>query len=65
MSQSGYEDRHPKNVISAVSLEQIGVEMAVMTDETVVDVLEGAEQVLVKVGEIVKVRLEYTRHESR
>lgn len=36
-----------------------------MTDETVVDVLEGAEQVLVKVSEIVKVRRVDSRYETR
>lgn len=35
---------------------QVGVEAMVMTDETVVDVLEVAEKVLVEVSERVKVR---------
>lgn len=35
---------------------QVGVEPIVMTDETVVDVLEVAEKVLVEVSERVKVK---------
>lgn len=35
---------------------KVGVEAMVMTDETVVDVLEVAEKVLVEVSERVKVR---------
>lgn len=43
---------------------KVGVEAMVMTDETVVDVLEVAEKVLVEVGERVKVR-PHQPHERR